>query len=210
MLVHQRLCRRERRAGKTHPRSLSYLLPKTFRPTMIQNREFLGAPVEIVTERLCGVKPTMADFPQFRTLDTSPSVQRFLFGRVCTVEESQERLEKFIRHWDDHRFGEWVFRLRTGEFVGTCGLFYDLIDDAEVVALGYVLDEPYWGHGYATEMARASMRVAFDDMEVAEVYGVIDPVNAPSRRVLEKNGFSFVKDFVYPVGWPSALFRATR
>lgn len=177
---------------------------------MIQNPKFLGASVEVATERLRGTKPTRDDFPHFRGLDTNPSVQRFLFARICTIEESHERLEKFIRHWRDHRFGEWSFRLQSGEFVGTCGLFYDVIDDTEVVALGYVLDEPYWGHGYASEMARAAMRVAFDELQVAEVYGVIDPVNVPSRRVLEKNGFSFVKDFVYRVEWPSALFRATR
>lgn len=177
---------------------------------MIQNRKFLGAPAELSTKRLVGTKPTLDDFPHFRRLDANPSVQRMLFGRVCTIEESQARLEKFMRHWSDHRFGEWSFWLRTGEFVGTGGLFYDAIDDAEVVALGYVLDEPYWGQGYATEMAEAAMRVAFDDMRVDAVYGVIDPENVPSRRVLEKNGFAFVKDFVYRVEWPSALFRATR
>jgi RimJ/RimL family protein N-acetyltransferase len=177
---------------------------------MIQNRKFLGAPVEIATERLRGTKPSLEDFPHFRTLDTNPAVQRYLFGRICTVEESHERIAKFIDHWRDHKFGEWTFRLQSGEFVGTCGLFYDVVEDAEAVALGYVLDEPFWGKGYATEMARAAMRVAFDDMQVAEVHAVIDPVNEPSRRVLEKNGFAFVKDFVYRVEWPSALFRATR
>jgi RimJ/RimL family protein N-acetyltransferase len=177
---------------------------------MIQNRKFLGAPAELSTERLVGTKPTLEDSPHFRRLDTNPSIQRTLFGRILTEDESRERLDKFIRHWSDHRFGEWNFRLPTGEFVGTGGLFYDVIDDAEVIALGYVLDEPYWGYGYATEIARAAMRVAFDDMHVDAVYGVIDPENAPSRRVLEKSGFVYVKDFVYRVEWPSALFRAAR
>jgi RimJ/RimL family protein N-acetyltransferase len=177
---------------------------------MIQNRKFLGALAELSTKRLVGTKPTHEDFPHFRRLDTNPSIQRTLFGRVCTEDESRARLDKFIRHWSDHRFGEWSFWLRTGEFVGTGGLFYDVIDDAEVIALGYVLDEQYWGHGYATEIAQAAMRVAFDDMQVDAVYGVIDPVNVSSRRVLEKTGFVYVKDFVYRVEWPSALFRADR
>jgi ribosomal-protein-alanine N-acetyltransferase len=177
---------------------------------MIQNRKFLGAPAELSTKRLVGTKPTLEDLPHFRTLDTNPSVQRTLFGRIYTEDESRERLDKFIRHWADYRFGEWNFWLRSGEFVGTGGLFYDVIDDAEIIALGYVLDEPYWGRGYATEIAQAAMRVAFDDMHVDAVCGVIDPENVPSRRVLEKSGFAFVKDFVYRVEWPSALFRATR
>ena len=177
---------------------------------MIQNRNFLGAPVSIVTERLFGTSPTLDDLPHFRTLDTNPLVQRTLFGRTYSPEESQERLAKFMRHWSDYRFGEWMFRLADGAFVGTGGLFYDVIDDQDVVALGYVLDEPYWGFGYATEMARAAMQVAFQEMQVANVYGVIDPENVPSRRVLEKSGFAFVKDFLYRSQWPSALFRASR
>jgi RimJ/RimL family protein N-acetyltransferase len=76
---------------------------------MIQNRKFLGAPAELSTKRLVGKKPTLDDFPHFRRLDANPLVQRMLFGRVCTIEESQARLEKFIRHWSDHRFGEWSF-----------------------------------------------------------------------------------------------------
>lgn len=177
---------------------------------MIQNRKFLGAPVSIATERLFGTLPTVDDLPNFRRLDTNAAVQRTLFGRTYSSEESQARLAKFMRHWSDYRFGEWMFRLADGAFVGTAGLFYDVIDDQEVVALGYVLDEPYWGCGYATEMARSAMQVASEQMQVTDVYGVIDPENTPSRRVLEKSGFVFVKDFLYRGEWPSALFRASK
>ncbi|HEY1727216.1 MAG TPA: GNAT family N-acetyltransferase [Candidatus Baltobacteraceae bacterium] len=175
---------------------------------MIQNRNFLGAPGSITTERLFGTQPTADDLPNFRTLDSNLAVQRTLFGKTYTHEESQKRLAKFMCHWSDHRFGEWMFRLGDGTFVGTAGLFYDVIDDEEVIALGYVLDEPYWGRGFATEMAHASIRVAFDALKVANVYGVIDPVNVPSRHVLEKSGFAYVKDFLYHGEWESALFRA--
>jgi len=177
---------------------------------MIQKRNFLGAPASIATTRLFGTSPKPEDLPNFRTLDTNMAVQRTLFGKIYTPEESQGRLQKFIKHWSDHRFGEWVFRLHDGAFVGTGGLFYDVIDDEQVVALGYVLDEPHWNRGYATEIARASMRVAFEELQVENVFGVIDPVNVPSQRVLEKSGFEFVKAFVYHGEWPSSLFRATR
>ena len=176
---------------------------------MIQNPNFLGASTSIVTERLFGSQPTNDDFKNFRTIDSNLNVQRTLFGKTYTPDESRRRLEKFMKHWADHRFGEWMFRLADGTFVGTGGLFYDVIDDEEVVALGYVIDEPYWGQGFATEIARASMRVAFDELQVAVAYGVIEPDNIPSRRVLEKSGFSYVKDFLYHGEWPSALLRAT-
>ena len=166
------------------------------------------APGEFETERLRASRPTPYDFPHFRTLDKNPEVQKTLFGRVYSVEETEARLRKFIAHWDDFGFGEWTFRLRSGEFVGTCGLFNDTIEDKAVVALGYVLDQRFWGQGYATEMAGAAVRVGFADLGLTDIYAVIDPLNAPSRRVLEKTGFIFLRDFIYKEDWPSALFRA--
>jgi RimJ/RimL family protein N-acetyltransferase len=167
------------------------------------------APEELRTARLIGLKPTLSDITCFRILDANPAVQATLFGRPRTLKESQERLRTWIAHWDNHGFGEWIFRLETGTFVGTCGLFRDTIDGTEVVALGYVLDERFWGRGYATEVARAALSVAFKEMHLSDVYAVIDPANGASRRVLEKTGFEYVRDFIYRENWPSALFRAT-
>ena len=168
------------------------------------------APAELRTKRLVGCKPVPSDIACFRVLDANPEIQKTLFGRTHTLEESRERLRKFIAHWDAHGFGEWMFRLEGGDFVGTAGLFRDAIDGNDVVALGYVLDERFWGRGYATEMARASLDVAFGDLALDEVYAVIEPSNDASRRVLEKNGFTYQRDFVYRENWPSALFRVTR
>lgn len=167
------------------------------------------APPQIRTQRLVGQRPELSDIVCFRVLDTNPAVQKTLFGRTYALDESQERLRKFIAHWSEHGFGEWLFRTDSGEFVGTCGLFRDVVEGNDVVALGYVLDERFWGQGYATEMARSALAVGFGELGLREVYAVIDPANAASRRVLEKTGFTYLRDFLYRDDWPSALFRAT-
>ena len=57
--------------------------------------------------------------------------------------------------------------------------------------LGYWLGEPFWGHGYATEAARALVERTFLDTHTARLHAGCAVVNAASRRVLQKCGFGF-------------------
>lgn len=60
-----------------------------------------------------------------------------------------------------------------------------------------------WGHGYATEGARALVRLAFTVLGAERVVATTMTVNARSRRVLEKAGLSLVRTFFAP--WPEYL-----
>ena len=61
--------------------------------------------------------------------------------------------------------------------------------DHRSAALGYCLGEASWGHGYATEAARAVLQWAFDTLDLNRVQAETDTRNAASARVLEKLGF---------------------
>ncbi len=61
--------------------------------------------------------------------------------------------------------------------------------DFRSVSLGYCLDEPAWGRGYATEAARAALTWAFETLDLNRVQAEADTRNAASGRVLEKLGF---------------------
>ena len=54
--------------------------------------------------------------------------------------------------------------------------------------LGYWIGCPYWGHGYATEAARACVEFAFEHFDLHKMVAVRDPANPASGRVLEKVG----------------------
>ncbi len=56
---------------------------------------------------------------------------------------------------------------------------------------GYWLGEPHWGKGYATEAARAVVRLCFERLAVTEVLSACRPENPASRHVLEKCGFVY-------------------
>lgn len=54
--------------------------------------------------------------------------------------------------------------------------------------LGYILDPAFAGHGYATELARDLLSLAFDDLGLRRVTAGCYADNLASRRILEKVG----------------------
>jgi ribosomal-protein-alanine N-acetyltransferase len=79
-------------------------------------------------------------------------------------------------------------RASDGAFVGWCGLT-QWNPDYRSASLGYCLDDAAWGHGYATEAARALLQWAFETLDLNRVQAEADTRNAASGRVLEKLGF---------------------
>lgn len=75
-----------------------------------------------------------------------------------------------------------------GAFIGWCSL-NRWNPDYRNASLGYCFDDAAWGHGYATEAARALLRWAFDTLDLNRVQAETDTGNAASARVLEKLGF---------------------
>ena len=55
--------------------------------------------------------------------------------------------------------------------------------------LGYWIGKPYWGHGYASEAAKAALAWARDNLGVTQMTACYFEDNPASGRVLEKVGF---------------------
>lgn len=81
-----------------------------------------------------------------------------------------------------------IDRASDGEFLGWCSLS-QWNPDFRSASLGYCFTEASWGHGYATEAARAVLRWAFDTLDLNRVQAEADTRNIGSARVLEKLGF---------------------
>ena len=74
-----------------------------------------------------------------------------------------------------------------GAPIGACGIVLRE-DGAEI---GYWLGVAYWGHGFATEAARAVIDHAFGDLGHDMLQSGARVSNPASRRVLEKCGFQW-------------------
>ena len=79
-------------------------------------------------------------------------------------------------------------RTSDGAFLGWCGLTR-WNPDFRSASLGFCLHAAAWGHGYATEAARALLQWAFDTLDLNRVQAEADTRNHASARVLEKLGF---------------------
>ena len=81
-----------------------------------------------------------------------------------------------------------IDRIRAGAFIGWCSLSR-WNPEYRSASLGYCLDDTAWGHGYATEAARALLQWAFDTLDLNRVQAETDTRNLASARVVEKVGF---------------------
>ncbi|HEY7298774.1 MAG TPA: GNAT family N-acetyltransferase [Xanthobacteraceae bacterium] len=82
----------------------------------------------------------------------------------------------------------FLITLMSGEIVGVCGI---TTAERRGPELGYWVGAPHWGHGYATEAARALIGHAFTNQGHATLSARVRVSNPASRRVLEKCGFQW-------------------
>ena len=122
---------------------------------------------------------------------SNPDVMRYL-GASGTVpdrplEAAQNTIIKLNSVWENQSFGGWAMEERnSGAFMGHAGLGF--IGDTNVIEIAYALGKPFWGKGYATEIARVVLRYGFETAELDEIVGVAFEQNTASLRVLEKIG----------------------
>src|SRR3954471_16825276 len=89
-------------------------------------------------------------------------------------------------HAADPRFGCWAIELGDGTVAGTV-LFKPLPNGVGEIEVGWHLHPDCWGHGYATEAARAVIDRGFA-AGVPEVYAVVRPGNQASMAVCARLG----------------------
>lgn len=85
-----------------------------------------------------------------------------------------------------------VTKAETGEFMGVCGLHFNPAR-FKLPFIGYWLGEPYWGHGYATQAARAMVDLFFKVTDGDALMISCRTDNHGSRRIIEKCGGRYWK-----------------
>ncbi|WP_216216041.1 GNAT family N-acetyltransferase [Amycolatopsis aidingensis] len=152
------------------------------------------------TDRLVLRAFTESDVDNLVELDSDPEVMRWLSGGRPTSRAEIERrvLPRFLGG------GYWAAEEKPhGVFLGWFELCSRAGDRPGEVELGYRLRRSAWGHGYATEGARALVRKAFTELGVWRIYAQTMTVNQRSRRVLEKAGLRHVRTFHQD--WPEPI-----
>ena len=111
------------------------------------------------------------------------------------LEEAQEAV-KFYVDCVNGRHLPYVFAVElkeTGELIGDTGV-NEVEGNPNEVEIGYGICKKYSGNGYAAELLKAMTEFITGTFGVNVLYGRVMAGNNASVRVLQKNGYEFVKE----------------
>lgn len=142
------------------------------------------------TERLVLREFTAADWPAVFAYENDPRYLRFYDADAITERQCQALVYQFIL-WQGEQpriKAQLAITLaESGEVIGNVGVRRDA--PGEVLAdVGFELAPEQWGHGYATEAARALVDWAFTEWGLQRVHAHCVSENTASARVLERVG----------------------
>lgn len=152
------------------------------------------------TKRLIIREIVPSDVEAMFELHSDPEVHRYLGNETVSSRDEVVRIIDSIRQqYLDFGAGRWtMIHKQTGEYMGWTGLQFvtkKINSHQHYYDLGYRLMKKYWGHGYATESAIASVKYAFENLQAAEIFARADAQNMASDRVLHKAGLRWIEDF---------------
>ena len=150
------------------------------------------------TKRLCLRRLQNSDVKALIELWSDPEVTKHLGG-----PRDRGKLEKIFEEEVKNPFAEqydlWpVEEKQSKEVVGDCGLLAKEVDGKEEIELIYIFKASAWGKGYATEIGRAIVKYAFEELKLGRVIALIEPENKASERVALKVGMKFEKEVIRP------------
>jgi RimJ/RimL family protein N-acetyltransferase len=148
----------------------------------------------IETERLTQRPLTMDDLPEILRMRADADVVRYLGGvEKQTPEFGRQRMRFYVECYEKYGYAMFaILRKSDGVFIGWGGL--QPLEETGEIEVGYGFAKPYWGQGYATEVAAAWLRYGFEEAKLERIVAVAIPENTASRHVMEKLGMKYEKN----------------
>ena len=154
----------------------------------------MGDPVPVLTtERLRLRRWCDDDRDDFAAMNADPVVTHDLGGPLRRAE-SDRKLDRYAAALDRHAYGRWLIELADDgdqpEFLGYAGVMP--VGDEHPLGrhdeIGWRLRRTAWGHGFATEAARAALLDVFTRVGLTDVLSYTAPDNARSQAVMTRVG----------------------
>ncbi len=117
-----------------------------------------------------------------------------------TKQEIKTLLDKYIGSYKKSDYYRWaVIEKASDECIGQIAYF--LVDSKNHFAeIEYCIGAEFQRRGYATEATKAVIVYGFNDMNLHKVQICTKEINIPSKRVIEKCGFTYegtLRDFFF-------------
>lgn len=146
----------------------------------------------IETERLYLRQWQASDFAIFAAMNADPEVMKY-FPKLLSAKVSDIIGNKCQQLIEDNGWGFWALSLKeisnkNDAFIGFVGLNQTHADMsfAPCVEIAWRLRKEFWGQGYATEAARASLDFAFSELALEEVVAFTAVINKRSQLLMKR------------------------
>lgn len=166
----------------------------------------LDAGPRIETERLVLRRWVDADRVPFAAVNADSRVMEH-FPAVLDAAASDAMIDRIEAGFEREGFGLWAVERRdNGEFIGFVGLAkpsftaHFTSPEHPVVEVGWRLAVDAWGHGFASEAARAALQFGFEQLGLTEIVSFTARQNERSQAVMRRIGmtYSAEEDFAHP------------
>ena len=158
---------------------------------MPEREDLLLSSTPLETARLLLRAPREEDLDAIYALHADPVTNRFSpGGPLHSPAAAAELLQGWLAHWRAQNFGYWAIALRERpeELIGLGGIMHRPVAGQPGLYLYFRFQPQHWGQGYASEMSRAALTLAFEQLQAPTVQAIVHPSNTPSRKTLERTG----------------------
>ena len=150
---------------------------------------------ELKTERLLLRPLNKNDIDDVHAYQKRKDVVRYLLWEVRDHEESAKNLEKRLAMVELSEDGDGIiFAVELpdpagghGRVIGDISIFLKSVKHAQL-EVGWIFHPAVHGRGFATEAARAVLRLCFETLGAHRVFAELDPRNEASARLCELIG----------------------
>lgn len=160
------------------------------------------------TTRLILRPPHANDLARLFAIYGDPATHQFNpAGPLAELHQAETLLQGWLRHWQEHGYGQWAIASREApeQVIGFGGIALYPYLDVQRLNLGYRFDTAAWGKGYATELGRAALAFAFNELNAERVFALVRPNHQASIGVLAKLGMQRIDLLDDVPGQPQSL-----
>jgi RimJ/RimL family protein N-acetyltransferase len=174
-----------------------------------------GIPWTIACTKRCVIREfSMADMRALIELYDQPGITYQNNGFIeplYSLEEEWDYEEAYIANmYGYYGYGMWlVIEKSSGAVIGRAGLEHRDFGSSVELEMGYVIDPRWQGQKIATEVCRAIMDYARENLEFSRLNALTEAENTASVALLETLGFTYLEDtgvsgkmtrrYVYPL-----------
>jgi ribosomal-protein-alanine N-acetyltransferase len=141
-----------------------------------------------------------SDLAPFAAMNADARVMEH-FPALLAREESDAMARRIMARLESQGWGLWALEVAGGEpFIGFAGLATPAFEEyfTPCTEVGWRLARDAWGHGYATEAARAAVAFGFGNLGLAEIVSFTATTNTRSMAVMERLGMRRDGEFDHP------------